>query len=195
MKASETKASGAKGRFAELGKELLSVSAQTAQSNRLVLREKVVLITGGSRGIGRAIALRLAREKPEHIFIAYCMNHEAARQTLSDIEAMGVSASSIITEVSKVDLLQEMFATVRKQSGRLDVFVNNAARTAFRGTMELNARNWQRIMDLNARAFLLGSQMAAEIMKERDGGKIRDQQPGSRLSARLCGIGRGQRGD
>jgi enoyl-[acyl-carrier protein] reductase III len=138
----------------------------------MFLQKKVVLITGGSRGIGRAIALRLAREKPEHIFIAYCMNHEAARQTLSDIEAMGVSASSIITEVSKIDLLQEMFDTVKKQAGRLDVFVSNAARTAFRGTMELNARNWQRIMDLNARAFLLGSQMAAEIMKEREGGKI-----------------------
>jgi enoyl-[acyl-carrier protein] reductase III len=136
------------------------------------MEEQVILITGGSRGIGRAIALRLAKERPGHIVIGYCLNHQAARQTVADIQALGTSASAICVEVSQPDLMSEMFRDIRQRFGRLDVFVSNAARTAFRPAIELNVRNWQRIMDINARAFLLGSQMAGEIMRENGGGRI-----------------------
>jgi enoyl-[acyl-carrier protein] reductase III len=136
------------------------------------LEGQVILITGGSRGIGRAIALRLAREQPGHIVIGYCLNHEAARETVVDINALGVSASAVNVEVSQNELLSEMFEDIHKRFGRLDVFVSNAARTAFRPAIELNIRNWQRIMDINARAFLLGSQMAGKIMRENGGGRI-----------------------
>jgi enoyl-[acyl-carrier protein] reductase III len=138
----------------------------------MTLSNQIVLITGGSRGIGRAIALRLAREQPEHIVVAYCMNHPAAQQTVADIEALGVSASAVSTDISHLDLLQEVFDRVRDQFGRLDIFINNAARTSFRPAMELNPRSWQRIMDINVRSFLFGSQMAAELMRESGGGKI-----------------------
>lgn len=133
---------------------------------------QVVLITGGSRGIGRAIALRLAEERPAHIVVAYCMNHQAARETVRGIKAMGVEASAIATDVSDRRLNREMFETVRERCGRLDVFVANAARTAFRPVMELSSRNWSRIMELNAEAFLLGAQAAAELMRETGGGRI-----------------------
>jgi enoyl-[acyl-carrier protein] reductase III len=136
------------------------------------LSNQIVLVTGGSRGIGRAIALRLAREQPKHIVVAYCMNHPAAQQTVADIEALGVSASAISTDISHIELLQEVFDQIRNQFGRLDVFINNAARTSFRPAMELNARSWQRIMDINVRSFLFGSQMAASLMRENGGGKI-----------------------
>jgi enoyl-[acyl-carrier protein] reductase III len=136
------------------------------------LEGQVILITGGSRGIGRAIALRLAREQPRHIVIGYCLNHEAARQTVADINAMGISASAVNVDVSQNEILSEMFEDIHKRFGRLDVFVSNAARTAFRPATELNIRNWQRIMDINARAFLLGSQMAGKIMRENGGGRI-----------------------
>jgi enoyl-[acyl-carrier protein] reductase III len=65
-----------------------------------------------------------------------------------------------------------MFDRIRSDHGRLDVFVSNAARTSFRPAMQLTARTWQKIMDINARAFLLGSQLAAELMREGDGGRI-----------------------
>lgn len=136
------------------------------------LKNQIVLITGGSRGIGRAIALRLAREEPECIVIGYCSNHDAARQTLSDIKGMGVGAEAISADVGDVNLLREMFVRVRKRFGRLDVFVSNAARTSFRPAVEIDPRIWQRIMDINARAFLLGAQMAGELMKENGGGRI-----------------------
>jgi enoyl-[acyl-carrier protein] reductase III len=136
------------------------------------LTGQVVLITGGSRGIGRAIALRLARQKPAHIVVAYCMNYTAARQTVTDLETLGVGASLASLDVSNVDQMQALFKQVEERHGRLDIFVSNAARTTFRPAMELNAHNWQRIMDINARAFLLGSQMAANLMRQNGGGRI-----------------------
>jgi enoyl-[acyl-carrier protein] reductase III len=138
----------------------------------MALEGQVILITGASRGIGRAIALRLAREKPAHIIVGYNMDHASARKTSREIEELGVSASVIGLDVSRDELLMGMFAQVQKEFGRLDVFVSNAARTTFRPVMELNSRNWQKVMDLNATAFLRGSQMAAQLMRDCGGGRI-----------------------
>jgi enoyl-[acyl-carrier protein] reductase III len=133
---------------------------------------RVVLITGGTRGIGRAIALRLAEERPRHIRLAYCMNHEAARATLEDIRGMGVEASTVVCDVSDEQLQAAMFRQVEEEFGRLDVFVANAARTAFRSATEMDTRSWRRTLQLNAEAFLVGAQMAARIMRPRGGGRI-----------------------
>jgi enoyl-[acyl-carrier protein] reductase III len=83
-----------------------------------------------------------------------------------------VSATTARLDVAQEEMLRDMFERIRAEHGRLDVFVSNAARTSFRPAMELNTRNWQKIMDINARAFLLGSQLAAELMREGDGGRI-----------------------
>jgi len=83
-----------------------------------------------------------------------------------------VGATAICTEVSKEDMLQALFGEIDRRFGRLDVFVSNAARTTFRPIADLNAKNWQRVMDINARAFLLGSQLAAGLMRKNGGGKI-----------------------
>jgi enoyl-[acyl-carrier protein] reductase III len=138
----------------------------------VILEDKVVAITGGSRGIGKSIALRLAREGPRHVVIGYASNNTAARKTVNELAEMGVRATTIRVDVAQEQMLREMFDRIRNELGRLDVFVSNAARTTFRPAMQLNARNWQKIMDINARAFLLGSQMAAELMHEGDGGRI-----------------------
>jgi enoyl-[acyl-carrier protein] reductase III len=135
-------------------------------------QDRVVLVTGGTRGIGRAIALRLAREKPRHIRLAYCLNHDAARATLADIEAMGVSASIAVCEVSDAEMQKEMFRRLKDDFGRCDVFVSNAARTTFRSAVEMDLRSWRRTMQLNADAFLVGAQLVAEIMRTHGGGRI-----------------------
>jgi enoyl-[acyl-carrier protein] reductase III len=138
----------------------------------MTLEDQVVAITGASRGIGRAIALRLAREGPRHIVVGYTANNAAARKTVDELEELGVEATTVRVDVAREPMLHDMFGQIRDELGRLDVFVSNAARTSFRPAMELNSRSWQKIMDINARAFLLGSQLAAELMRENGGGRI-----------------------
>lgn len=130
----------------------------------------IVLVTGGSRGIGLATSLRLAAERPAHIVIAYALDHDAARAAVRDLEQRGVAASAIVSDVGQLDSLDALFRTIEERHGRLDVFVSNAARASFRGAMELTPRTWSKVMDLNARAFLAGAQHAAKLMT--GGGRI-----------------------
>jgi enoyl-[acyl-carrier protein] reductase III len=132
--------------------------------------ESVVLVTGGSRGIGRAISLRLAAQKPAHIVLAYALDHDAARAAVAEIEQQGVGASAIVADVGQLDSLESLFTTIEQRHGRLDVFVANAARASFRGAQELTPRTWSKVMDLNGRAFLAGAQHAAKLMTH--GGRI-----------------------
>ena len=75
-------------------------------------------------------------------------------------------------DVSVEDQVVNFFREAIHELGGLDIFVSNAARTAFRPALELSSRNWRRIMELNAEAFLLGSRMAFELMKANGGGRI-----------------------
>lgn len=133
---------------------------------------QVVLVTGGTRGIGRAISLRLARERPRAMVVAYCLNHEAARNTVTEIEAMGVEASAIVTDVGDPAMLERLFVEIDQRYGRLDVLVSNAARTTFRPILDLSVRSWNRVLELNAQAFLVASQLAVPLMKKTGGGRI-----------------------
>jgi enoyl-[acyl-carrier protein] reductase III len=134
--------------------------------------KSIVLITGGTRGIGKAIALRLARERPRHLVLGYCMNHTAARETLGEIAALGVSASSVVCDVGDERMLREMFGQIEAEHQRLDVFVANAARTAFQPATTLDPRSWRRTLQINAEAFLLGAQLAAPLMRRNGQGRI-----------------------
>ena len=145
------------------------------------LRNKSVLITGGSRGIGRAIALRLALETPSHIGIGYCHDDAAANRTVADVEALGIPCSAFRADVGKEDSLHELFNVAARRLGKLDVFISNAARGAFRPLSTMNIHTWQKMIDLNARAFLLGSQLAAKSMP--NGGRIVGI---SSLGSRFC---------
>ena len=136
----------------------------------MTIAGKIVLVTGGSRGIGRAISLRLAEEQPAEIVIAYSLDHDSAASTVAELRDRGVSASAVVADVGQLDSLEAVFATIEQRHGRLDIFVSNAARASFRDATELTARTWTRVMDLNARAFLAGSQHAARLMS--GGGRI-----------------------
>jgi NAD(P)-dependent dehydrogenase (short-subunit alcohol dehydrogenase family) len=147
------------------------VSDREDDRGRGFLRGQIVLVTGGSRGIGRATALRLAAEHPDHVLIGYCSDQDAASATIAELRRAGVAATALCADLGRVELIEEMFEVVRTRFGRLDVFISNAARGAFADADSLSVRSWQRTMDLNARAFLVGSQLASQLMGDR-GGRI-----------------------
>jgi len=141
---------------------------------------KVALVTGSSRGIGREIALRLAREGAD-IIVNYFRRREAAEETARDIEKLGVKAAVIRANVGEPERLGEMFDAISERFGRLDIFVSNAASGLPRSGFDLDEKVWGWTMDINARAFLLGAQRAAKLMEGRGGKIVAISSLGSRL--------------
>ncbi|WP_282034263.1 enoyl-[acyl-carrier-protein] reductase FabL [Metabacillus indicus] len=134
-------------------------------------QNKTALITGSSRGIGKAIALRLAKQG-YNIVINYARSKSAALQTAEEIEALGVKALVVKANVGKPDKIKEMFAEVDETFGRLDIFVNNAASGVLRPLMELEETHWDWTMDINSKALLFCAQEAAKRMEKTGGGTI-----------------------
>ena len=132
-------------------------------------RGKVALVTGGSRGIGKAIALEFARRGADVAF-NYLRNHRAASETLSEIEAHQVRGLSVKAHLGDVDKIKMLFARVEREFGRLDVLVNNAASGVQRSASELEQKHWDWTMNVNARAPWLCAIEASRLMV--DGGSI-----------------------
>jgi len=132
---------------------------------------KVAMVTGSSRGLGKALAIELAKSGYD-IVVNYARSKSAAEETVKEIEALGQKAIMIRSNVGDVKKLREMFATVKEEFGRLDVFVSNAASGVLRPIMELEESHWDWTMNINAKAMLFGSQEAAKLMEKNGGGKI-----------------------
>jgi enoyl-[acyl-carrier protein] reductase III len=135
-----------------------------------MLEGKVALVTGGSRGIGRAIALELANEGAD-IVINHLRHRSAAQETAEEIRQKGRQALIIRANLGEPEKIEAMFAQITDKFGYLDILVNNAASGVARKAMDLDERGWAWTMDINARAFLLCAQRAAKLMEGR-GGKI-----------------------
>jgi NAD(P)-dependent dehydrogenase (short-subunit alcohol dehydrogenase family) len=125
---------------------------------------RVALITGGSRGIGRALAFSLA-ERGALPIINYRRNQQAASETLHGIEQRGGEGVAIRADLEQVDEIERMFLEVEERFGRLDFFVSNAAASNFRSIMELKPHNLERTFNLNVRAFVIGTQRAVPLMR------------------------------
>jgi enoyl-[acyl-carrier protein] reductase III len=125
---------------------------------------RVALITGGSRGIGRALAFSLA-ERGTVPVINYRRNEGAASETLRGIEQRGVEGIAIRADLEQVEEIERMFFEVEERFGRLDFFVSNAAASNFRSIMELKPHNLERTFNLNVRAFVVGTQRAVPLMQ------------------------------
>ncbi len=133
------------------------------------LNGKVALITGGSRGIGRAIALRLA-ENGADVVVNYVRHRRDAEETVAAIEEKGVKCLAVKANVAKEDGVIRMFDEIREQYEHLDILVSNAASGVLKPAMELTTRHWDWAMDINARALLTLTQHAVPMMKK--GGRI-----------------------
>ncbi|WP_071396103.1 enoyl-[acyl-carrier-protein] reductase FabL [Bacillus tuaregi] len=133
------------------------------------MTQKVALVTGSSRGIGKATAIRLAKEGYD-LVINYARSKSGALETAAEIEALGRKALVVKANVGDVAKIKLLFETIKNEFGRLDVFVNNAASGVQRPLMELEESHWDWTMNINSKALLFCAQEAAKLMDE--GGKI-----------------------
>ena len=133
------------------------------------LKGKVALVTGGSRGIGRAISLKLADEGAD-IIINYFRKRSTAESTTQEVQAKGVKVHTIKANVGEPDDIDRMFNEIEQEFGKLDILISNAASGVARTAVDLDTKGWDWTMDINARAFLLCAQRAAKLMP--NGGKM-----------------------
>ncbi len=130
---------------------------------------RAVLVTGGGRGIGRAIALRFA-EAGAQVFVNFFVNREAAEKTSHDVELRGGVAHLVQADLKEPAEIKRLVAEVERRAGRLDVLVSNAASGVLRDGLDLSPKQWDWVMATNARALLILAQEASRLMTS--GGRI-----------------------
>jgi enoyl-[acyl-carrier protein] reductase III len=133
------------------------------------LAGKIAFITGGSRGIGRAIALKLARAGCD-VAIAYHNSHEEAEAVCKSVRDLGRRALAVQADVSDPESLAEAFGEFRKQFNRVDIAVSNAAIGVLKPALELSLKHFRRCFETNALALNSLAQQAVPLMT--DGGRI-----------------------
>lgn len=132
---------------------------------------KIALITGSGRGIGKVTALHFAKQGAD-IVINYLRKKTAAEETAREIEALGRKVLLIRADISEPDEIDRMFAEIETGFGGLDFLVNNAASGYARPVMDQKVKGWDWTMNINARAALFISQKAVPLMQKRGGGAI-----------------------
>ncbi len=129
---------------------------------------RIALVTGAGRGIGRAIALRLAGAGA-HVVVNYYVNREAAEKTAAEIESRGVRAHIVQADMKDPAQIRALFDEVKAIFGGLDILVSNAASGVFRDAGALTAKHWDWMMHTHPRAFMLCAQAALPLMRGRRG--------------------------
>ena len=135
------------------------------------LKDTICLVTGASRGIGRAIALDLAACGAS-VAVNYVSNQAAAQEVVQMITAEGGTAFTCQADTSDKKQVCAMYEQVMQKYGRLDVLVNNAGVLSRYNFVDMPEVEWDRIMSVNLKGYFLCGQQAAKVMIEQDGGRI-----------------------
>jgi len=136
------------------------------------LEGKVALVTGGSRGIGRAVALELAKEGAD-IGVNYAKNKDAADEIVSKIHSLGRKTIPVQADVSIVTEIERMVEQIWDEFGRIDILVNNAGVAYIEPFSKVSEETWDRTLDVNLKGTFFASQIVAnKMIKEQIKGRI-----------------------
>jgi len=135
------------------------------------LQEQVAIVTGASRGIGRAVALALAAEGA-NVVVNYAKSQEAAEQVVAEIRDMGSNGLALQGDVSKPNQVEALFKAVLEKWQRVDVLVNNAGITRDTLLLRMSPEDWQAVIDLNLTGVFLCTRSASKVMLKQRSGRI-----------------------
>jgi NAD(P)-dependent dehydrogenase (short-subunit alcohol dehydrogenase family) len=134
------------------------------------LKEKVVIITGARRGMGRSHALVLAKAGAK--VVVSDISEEDCQKVVKEIEKNGGEALAVKCDVSKKEEVDGLVKKTIERFGKVDILVNNAGICQFRPFLELTEEDWDRTLDINLKGYFLCAQAAAKEMVKRKKGKI-----------------------
>jgi 3-oxoacyl-[acyl-carrier protein] reductase len=135
------------------------------------LQGQVAIVTGASRGIGRAAALALASEGAT-VVVNYASSAQAAEQVVAEIGAMGAEAVALQADVGQANQVEALFATTMEKYGRVDLLVNNAGIARDTLLLRMKLEDWQAVIDLNLTGVFLCTKAASKIMLKQRSGRV-----------------------
>ncbi len=135
------------------------------------LRGQVAIVTGASRGIGRAIALALAAEGA-NLVVNYASSSEAAQQVADEIASGGGNAIALQADVSKTDQVDALTAAVMEKWNRIDILVNNAGITRDTLLLRMKPEDWQAVIDLDLTGVFLCTRAVSKVMLKQRSGRM-----------------------
>ena len=137
----------------------------------MILSDKVALVTGASRGIGRAIAIKLA-QLGAAVAVNYSSSVEAAKEVVKTIEESGGQAIAIAGDVSSAQSVDKIVDEIMEKWGTLDILVNNAGITRDGLLMRMKEQDWDRVMDINLKGVFNCTKRVSRLMMKKRQGKI-----------------------
>jgi len=135
------------------------------------LEGRVALVTGASRGIGAGIALRLARHGAD-VAVNYVRSRARAEAVCERIRALGLRAHAIQADVTNYEAVTRMVVEMEQRLGPIDILVNNAGHNPVRSIMEISETDWDRVLNLNLKAYFRCTKAVLPGMLERKDGRI-----------------------
>lgn len=151
--------------------QILFILKKMEKGKLIDLTNKVVLITGGSRGIGASTSLMFARAGAD-VAITYSSNDHRAAETTGKIKELGRKVKSYKGDNSKEEIVREIVTGVHKDFGKIDVLVNNAGIWTYGEVDSMTEETWDATINLNLKGTFLFCKYVVPIMKRQGGGKI-----------------------